>query len=88
MWLEDCLSPEHKPVECNFSKINVPWGYRRLQTDGYGAQNNTIVSSTQTSINLFNNVLFKGGHAVAYWLRHYAASRKVAGSRPDEVDFF
>jgi hypothetical protein len=25
---------------------------------------------------------------VAYWLRHYAASRKVAGSSPDEVDFF
>jgi hypothetical protein len=25
---------------------------------------------------------------VAQWLRHYAASRKVAGSSPDEVDFF
>jgi hypothetical protein len=25
--------------------------------------------------------------AVAWWLRHYAASRKVAGSSPDEVDF-
>jgi hypothetical protein len=25
------------------------------------------------------------GHAVAY--RHYATSRKVVGSRPDEVDF-
>jgi hypothetical protein len=24
---------------------------------------------------------------VAKWLRHYAASRKVAGSSPDEVDF-
>jgi hypothetical protein len=22
------------------------------------------------------------------WLRHYAISRKVAGSSPDEVDFF
>jgi hypothetical protein len=22
------------------------------------------------------------------WLRHYAASRKIAGSNPDEVDFF
>jgi hypothetical protein len=28
------------------------------------------------------------GHAVAYWLRHYATSRKVAGSRPDEMNFF
>jgi hypothetical protein len=26
-------------------------------------------------------------HAVASWLRPYAASRKVAGSSPDEVDF-
>jgi hypothetical protein len=24
----------------------------------------------------------------ALWLKHYAASRKVAGSSPDEVDFF
>jgi hypothetical protein len=24
---------------------------------------------------------------VAYWLRHYATNRKVAGSRPDEVNF-
>jgi hypothetical protein len=27
-------------------------------------------------------------YAVAYWLRHYPASRKVAGSSPHEVDFF
>jgi hypothetical protein len=27
------------------------------------------------------------GHAVALWLRHYATSRKVAGARPDEVNF-
>jgi hypothetical protein len=25
-------------------------------------------------------------HAVAQWLTHYATSRKVAGSRPDEVN--
>jgi hypothetical protein len=25
-------------------------------------------------------------HAVAYWLRHYDTGRKVAGSRPDEVN--
>jgi hypothetical protein len=30
----------------------------------------------------------KWGHAVASWLRHYAASRKVAGLRPTEVNFF
>jgi hypothetical protein len=29
------------------------------------------------------------GHTVPYWLRHYAMSRKVAGSRPDKViEFF
>jgi hypothetical protein len=27
------------------------------------------------------------GHAVAYWLRHYAANLKVTGSIPDEVIF-
>jgi hypothetical protein len=28
------------------------------------------------------------GHAVAYLLKHYATSRNVTGSSPDEVDFF
>jgi hypothetical protein len=28
----------------------------------------------------------KLGHAVVYWLRHYATSGIVAGSRPDEVN--
>jgi hypothetical protein len=27
-----------------------------------------------------------GGHAIAQWLRHYATSRKVAGSRSDEAN--
>jgi hypothetical protein len=35
---------------------------------------------------MFNTKL--GGYVVAYWLRHYATSRKVAGSRPDDVNFF
>jgi hypothetical protein len=26
------------------------------------------------------------GHTVGYWLRHCAASQKVAGSRPDEAN--
>jgi hypothetical protein len=29
-----------------------------------------------------------GGTRYRSWLRHYATSRKVAGSSPDEVDFF
>jgi hypothetical protein len=28
------------------------------------------------------------GHAIAWWLRHSATTRKVAGSRPDEVKEF
>jgi hypothetical protein len=28
------------------------------------------------------------GHAVAQWLRRYVTNRKVAGSRPDEVNVF
>jgi hypothetical protein len=28
------------------------------------------------------------GHSVAYWLRHYAARRKIVGSRPDEESEF
>jgi hypothetical protein len=27
------------------------------------------------------------GHAVAYWLRHYATGQNTAGSRPNEVNF-
>jgi hypothetical protein len=33
-------------------------------------------------------ILFILGYAVALWLRHYVTSRKVAGSRPDEVNEF
>jgi hypothetical protein len=29
-----------------------------------------------------------GRHAVAYWLRHYATSQKIAGSRPNKVNEF
>jgi hypothetical protein len=29
-----------------------------------------------------------GGHAVAYWLRHYATIRMVAGSEPGEMSSF
>jgi hypothetical protein len=28
------------------------------------------------------------GHTERSWLRHYATSREVMGSSPDEVDFF
>jgi hypothetical protein len=33
-------------------------------------------------------LLKSGGTRLRSWLRHYATSRKVAGSSPDEVDFF
>jgi hypothetical protein len=28
------------------------------------------------------------GHAVAFWLMHYATSQKVVGARPNEVNYF
>jgi hypothetical protein len=31
---------------------------------------------------------FEWGHAIPYWLRHYATRRKVKGSRPEEVNEF
>jgi hypothetical protein len=37
---------------------------------------------------LFGSVLETGGTRERSWLRHYATSRKVAGSSPDEVNFF
>jgi hypothetical protein len=33
-------------------------------------------------------VFFERGHAVSYWLRHYATGHKVARSRPDGVNDF
>jgi hypothetical protein len=35
-----------------------------------------------------NQDILRTDHAIAWWLRHYAASMKVTGSSPDEVDFF
>jgi hypothetical protein len=32
--------------------------------------------------------IYKKGMRERSWLRHYATSRKVAGSSPDEVDYF
>jgi hypothetical protein len=38
------------------------------------------------NLTLFGN-LGGGGHVVAWWLRHYATNRKVAGLIPNEVNF-
>jgi hypothetical protein len=35
-----------------------------------------------------NLLAYEMGHTVAQWLRRYATSRKVAGSRPNEVNIF
>jgi hypothetical protein len=37
---------------------------------------------------LFVGLSRQTGHDVAQWLRHYATSRKVVNSRPDEMIFF
>jgi hypothetical protein len=46
-----------------------------------------FVFDTQLARTLKNTTCFVWGHAVAWWLRHYATNRKVAGSIPDEVNF-
>jgi hypothetical protein len=40
-----------------------------------------------SSIELVSLVSYMG-HAGAQWLRHYAAGRKIAGLKPDEVNEF
>jgi hypothetical protein len=47
-----------------------------------------VVTGPVSEVLVFSLTFTGGGHAVAKWLRHYATNRKVAGSRPDEVDFF
>jgi hypothetical protein len=39
-------------------------------------------------IKINSSAFFMGAHAVAQWLRHYATNRKVAGSTPDEANFY
>jgi hypothetical protein len=41
----------------------------------------------QPRVFMLDEPVLLGGHAVAYWLRHYATNWKVAGSIPDEVHF-
>jgi hypothetical protein len=47
--------------------------------------NNKIHLLSQTFL---SNITFMEGYAVEKRLRHYATSREVAGSRPDEVNEF
>jgi hypothetical protein len=52
-----------------------------------------VVLAKQASCKLAPQIEYEicsigGWHAVAHWLRHYAASRKVVGSRPDEGNEF
>jgi hypothetical protein len=43
-----------------------------------------------TGVHAFSkcNLTYLGGTRLGSWLRHYATSKKVAGSSPDKVDFF
>jgi hypothetical protein len=48
-----------------------------------------LISLTVSVLAVFSLCLYKrdGGHAVAQWLRRYATSQKVAGSRPDKANY-
>jgi hypothetical protein len=63
----------------------------RTRTSGSIARNSDAVSyCTDTRILdiLILCLLISSGTHVAQWLRHYAKSRKGAGSKPDEVNNF
>jgi hypothetical protein len=50
-----------------------------------------FINHTEIKVNikLYNYTYnYNGGTRKRSWLRHYATSRKVVGSSPDEVDFF
>jgi hypothetical protein len=50
--------------------------------------NNCAIDGNQTLMSDQKNckLTFMIGHMVTYWIRHYATSRKVADSVPDEVN--
>jgi hypothetical protein len=54
----------------------------------YNNQFLNIYMHSITTILFYGDIVINLGHVVAYCLRHYAASRRVVGSRPDEVGFF
>jgi hypothetical protein len=48
----------------------------------------TVRSAKRRTKEVKCKLRMKTGHAVARWVRHYATSRKVVGSTPDEVNEF
>jgi hypothetical protein len=88
------LSNERQDNWTNVTKIKIDVNYTHtsycasqmfffLQTEGKGV---ISISKSYYLRNTFHKAMAAiggGGHAVAYWLRHYATSRKVAGSIPD-----
>jgi hypothetical protein len=49
---------------------------------------NTLLHNKRTPIRNILQKKKKKGHAVEQWLRYYATSRNVAGSRLDQVNHF
>jgi hypothetical protein len=66
--------------------IDVDGGiFKKCITQGFATGTINTGIETARDISFLSRV--HSGHAVAYWLRHYATNRKVAGSIPDEVNF-
>jgi hypothetical protein len=71
---------EHKVL----SQVYVSFmGFSSEREAKHAKQGEHWLNQTSTS-NRYTALL---GHAVAQWLRHYATSWEVTGSRPDEVHY-
>jgi hypothetical protein len=78
-WTHEGCSLVHSVNEtstASIAKYYNQWIKNQLVTDD---------ERLQFYINLIFQYCQHCGHAVASWLRHYAANRKVAGSIPDDV---
>jgi hypothetical protein len=74
---------KNKENNCNSNKCNI-WSPapKRGKTPRRTVRLTVDHNVTSTSTKHYKR------HAVAQWLRHYATSRKVMGSKPDEVNAF
>jgi hypothetical protein len=62
-------------------------GSRQRAVTGFCQHGNEILGSIQAD-KFLNNLSDTGARGSVVGLRHYATSRKVAVSNPDEVDYF
>jgi hypothetical protein len=76
------LCHQHNPL------MNLPLSFPKTLPSVYHTYTRWTSGNCLGALPHLPNIFFYWGHAVAYWLRHNATSRKVAGSRPDVVNEF